>query len=125
MKPLALVIEDDVNISEFFCIVLEDAGYKTQSAVDGQTALERLRVNTPALIFLDLNLPGISGQEILQFIREDNQLKATRVVIITGYGKAIDARIEIKADFILTKPVEYFQVLHLARRLQPVTQSLT
>ncbi|KAA3661212.1 MAG: response regulator [Chloroflexi bacterium] len=125
MKPLALVIEDDIHISEFFCFVLEDAEYKTQSAIDGQTALARLRVNTPDLIFLDLNLPDISGQEILQFIREDDRLKSTRVVIITGYGKAIDAKLEMNADFVLTKPVEYAQVHHLARRLQPTPQQST
>ena len=123
MKPLALVIEDDVHISEFFCYVLEDAEYKTQYAIDGRTALARLRINTPALVFLDLNLPDISGQEILKFIREDDRLKSTRVVIITGYGKAIDAQVEMLADFVLTKPVEYSQVHHLARRLQPVSQS--
>ena len=123
-KPLALVIEDDYHISEFFCFVLEDAEYKTQSAIDGRTALARLRINTPKLIFLDLNLPDMSGQQILQHIREDERFKNTRVVIITGHGKAIDKKLEHHADFILTKPVEYSQVHHLARRLQPQTPTL-
>lgn len=124
MKPLALVIDDDVHISEFFCFVLENAEYKTQTAIDGRTALARLRINTPSLIFLDLNLPDISGKEILQHIRQNNQLKKSRVVIITGHGKAIDPQLEKSADFILTKPVKYSQVHHLAQRLQPSAQQI-
>ena len=79
-KPFALIIEDDEDLSVIFCEALQAAGFKTEVARAGDTALARLAVTTPGVVVLDLHLPRVAGMDILHQIRADPRLVAAALL---------------------------------------------
>ncbi|MBL8062253.1 MAG: response regulator [Anaerolineales bacterium] len=119
-KPLALIVEDDRDIVALFRHVLDVAGYQTEIVLDGKDAMDRLGVILPHIVLLDLQLPRMSGVEILKRMREDERLKRVPVVVITAYAPYADS-LPVEPDLLLLKPVDINQLSNLVQRLQ-VTQ---
>ncbi len=119
-KPIALIVEDDRDIVALFRHVLDVAGYHTEIVLDGKDAMDRLDVLIPHIVLLDLQLPRVSGIEILKRIREDERLKRVPVVVITAYAPMADS-LPVEPDLLLLKPVDINQLSNLVQRLQ-VTQ---
>jgi CheY-like chemotaxis protein len=116
-KPLALIIEDDPTLGEIFSITLE-GDFETETIADGQAAVARLADVVPALVILDLHLPGMSGAEILTAIRRDEKLSKTKVILATADNHRANL-IEAQADMVLLKPISPTQLRELANRLKP------
>ena len=70
VKPLVLVIEDDVKINQLLIDYLTQADYQTQAIFDGQVALDVIASSTPSAIILDLMLPSVDGIEICKQVRK-------------------------------------------------------
>ena len=117
-KPIALVIEDEYDISLIFARALQAAGYETEIIRSGDTALTWLRAATPDLVILDLQLPRVPGTEILHHIRANPRLAKSRVIVATAYSD-LAATLQDKADWILIKPVKFGHLRDLAARLIP------
>jgi CheY-like chemotaxis protein len=109
---LALVIEDHEDISALFCLVLQEAGFRTEIIGSGDEAVTRLADVVPDVVILDLHLPGVQGDAILHQIRTDGRMAETRVIVITAYT-ALARTLQDEADLVLIKPVS----LNLLRRL--------
>lgn len=118
-EPLALIIEDHPDIAEMIVASMEAAGYRTETIRHGAAALERLGEVTPALVVLDLYLPGISGEEILRHIRNDDRLTDVRVVLVSAEQQHAQL-LRSMADHVLLKPFSFDQLKTLATRLRPV-----
>jgi CheY-like chemotaxis protein len=105
-KGLAIVIDDAEDLVAVYSKVLEVIGFETAVMTDGNTAVAELQHLTPELVLLDLHLPGVSGRDILDFIREQPHLSNTKVILITA--DIIWARdLREKADMVLVKPVGF------------------
>lgn len=117
-KPLVLIIEDDPTLNQIFTITLKD-DFKTETITEGETAVARLSEVIPALVILDLNLPGVPGREILATIRMDERLSDTRVILATADDQQADMLHE-QADIVLLKPISPGQLKELAKRLCPI-----
>lgn len=115
-KPFALIIEDDRAVSALLRHNLDMAGFHTEAISNGQSALERLSHCRPDLVSLDLNLPEISGNQILKKIREDRGLTDTKVVVVTGHPHIV-AGLSAQPDLILLKPFSPSQFTALIRRI--------
>jgi CheY-like chemotaxis protein len=116
-NQLALIIEDEPYASEIFSKALQKAGFETEAILDGGLALTRLAAAVPAVIVLDINLPSVSGGDILQFVRADPRLAKIHVIITTAGPHLLSDAIRKNADLILVKPVSYNQLRDLAIRL--------
>jgi DNA-binding response OmpR family regulator len=116
--PFALIIEDEPDLAAIFAEALQMAGFDTEIVHDGQTALARLAATTPAVVTLDLHLPHISGQTILQQIRADKRLAQTRVLLTTADALMAES-LRREADLVLLKPISFNQLRDLAIRLHP------
>jgi two-component system, OmpR family, response regulator VicR len=116
--PSALIIEDDPDLSDIFAEALGVAGFITEVIRDGQVAMQRVDVITADVIVLDLHLPNVSGEVILERIQGDERFDTTRVVVTTADALMADALRE-KADFVLVKPISFAQLRDLATRLKP------
>ena len=117
-SPLALIIEDDPYQSDIFARAVEVAGYRSEIVSDGQEALDRLDKGiTPALVVLDLHLPGAAGDEILRHIRADERLKDVPVILATANPHMADPLYD-ESDLVLLKPVSFSQLSALASRLR-------
>ena len=100
-----LVCDDDPSLRELVRAVLGPR-YRFLEAADGLEALALAREERPELIVLDVMLPGISGIEVLEKLRTDEELKETRVVVITAWSHAeIDAQVA-GADRFVSKPFD-------------------
>ncbi len=121
-KPLALIVEDDVDLSEIFREALAAAGFSTEVALDGKVARERLKEIVPYVVILDLHLPNVSGEALLNQIRSSPELGNVRVVITTADAVMAEFLRE-RADFTLVKPISYVQLRDLAKRLNPQSRT--
>jgi CheY-like chemotaxis protein len=121
-KALALVVEDSSILAVYFAKVLSDAGYEVEIAEDGQTAMNLLQTCTPDLILLDLNIPKISGEKVLAYIRTEERFADTRILAISGSATRA-SQVRGKVDLILHKPVEYKQLSRLSKVFHPYYQS--
>ena len=84
-KKTILVADDEPSILEVARQLLTPAGHNVLTAKDGRQALALAREEQPALIVLDLVMPGISGIDVVRKIRNDPRLKNTPILIISGY----------------------------------------
>lgn len=98
-----LVVEDDEDTAEVVCTLLADAGFNTQAVIRGEDALSEISSEAPDLVLLDLNLPDISGIEVLRSVRAHSFLP---MIILSGYGKDKDrvVALEAGADDYMAKP---------------------
>jgi DNA-binding response OmpR family regulator len=115
--PLAFVIEDDEAQADLFFEALRKARFDVEIIYDGQIALSRLADATPSMVVLDINLPSVSGVDILEYIRADPRLVKTRVIVASANPQAA-VYLRAQADLVLIKPVSYFQLRDLAARLR-------
>lgn len=124
-KPaLILVVEDEAALRQDIIEELEEAGYRTEAAPDGQQALERLAEATPDLVLCDITMPGLDGYGLLAALREDrSDLAATPFVFLTALSEpreVIEGKLK-GADDYLVKPVDYDLMLAtVAARLRQV-----
>ena len=114
-KPLALIIEDHADQNIVFTTALKKAGYSTESILDGITAQKRLLEIAPQLIILDLHIPGISGDALLEQIRNDPRLENALVILATADAALADV-LQPQADLVLLKPISFAQLSELASR---------
>ena len=121
-KPLALIIEDNVDQNLIFTTALKNAGYETISIEDGLTAQEQLAVLTPTVVVLDLHLPGVHGEELLRQIRSTPHLSNVRVILATA-DAALGAQLQSQVDLVLLKPISFTQLNQLAGRFLRNAQS--
>jgi two-component system, cell cycle response regulator DivK len=117
-KPLAMIIEDDDSLMDIFSRALEEAGYETLVISDGREALEQLAVTRPQVIVLDLQLPSISGGDILRYIRASEHLKGARVILATANSQWADM-LRDQVDWVFDKPISFRQLRDLTARLRP------
>ena len=83
-KQRILVVEDDQDIAELVRFNLEQEGFGVTTAADGEGALEALRKDGPALVILDLMLPGMTGLEVCRRIRSDQATAALPIMMLTA-----------------------------------------
>jgi CheY-like chemotaxis protein len=115
-KPIALIVEDDVDAAYIFGLALQKAGFEVQVAHTGDRALELLESLVPTLVVLDLSLPGVSGILVLENIRNNLRLSETFVILATAYAHLAQA-VKDQSDLVLMKPVSSAQLSDLSKRL--------
>jgi two-component system, OmpR family, alkaline phosphatase synthesis response regulator PhoP len=120
-----LVVDDDSEIVRVLRAYLEQAGFPVATAYDGETALQALRRDQPALVILDLMLPNRDGWSITRIVREDKSLSSIPIIMLTARVEAAERvlGLELGADDYVTKPFDPREVLarvrSVLRRTQP------
>lgn len=107
-----LIIEDDADINHLLGRILGKAGYETTSAYSGTEAQLRLEKQVPDLILLDLMLPGMSGEDMIQYVRKE--LNISIPIIIISAKTSLEnkvATITMGADDYIIKPFEPEEML--------------
>src|SRR4029453_11161876 len=101
-----LVAEDEVDVLNLVAINLKSAGFNVLKAEDGPTALEIARTAFPALIVLDLMLPGMSGIDVCKVLKSESATKLIPIIMLTAKAEEVDriVGLELGADDYITKP---------------------
>ena len=112
-----LVVEDDESIRNLIKLTLQQFQYETEVFEDAESAWEYLQSESADIGIFDLMLPGMSGLELIEKIRKDEQLHNFPVIILTAKDSEIDKVIGLDqgADDYMTKP---FSVLELTARIR-------
>jgi DNA-binding response OmpR family regulator len=121
MTPRILVVEDDARIADLVSRNLEAAGYECHHAPDGGRALADAARLKPALIVLDLGLPGLDGLEVTRRLRRESDVPILMVTARTGEGDKL-LGLELGADDYVTKP---FSVAELVARVRALLRRST
>jgi two-component system phosphate regulon response regulator PhoB len=118
-SPTILVVEDEVAIREMLNFSLERAGFAVQEAADARQAQDSINKSVPDLVLLDWMLPGISGVDLANKIRQGSRTRDLPIIMLTARGEE-ESKIkglEAGADDYVTKP---FSTQELIARIKAV-----
>jgi len=104
-RPLVLVVDDDPDILDAICDILEGEGYRVARARHGPEALERVTEEVPAIILLDLMMPVMDGLAFAQALRERRLAPQPPIVVISADGNPQKAA-AVGAQGYLAKPFD-------------------
>ncbi len=103
-----LVVDDNHDNVEILTTFLQSRGYRVVSAPDGRTALSRLEEVKPALVLLDVMMPGMDGWQVCRTIKSHPEFGSTRVIMVTAKGGYEDKFEGMRsgADDYVVKPLD-------------------
>ncbi|TNE31944.1 MAG: response regulator [Alphaproteobacteria bacterium] len=121
MAKRILVVEDNDLNRKLFCDVLRANGFDVEPEADGENALDTARRIDPDLIIMDIQLPNVSGVDLIEAAKRDLQLQAIPVLAVTAYaGKGDEERIrDAGAAGYLAKPVSIIPFMNAVKELLP------
>lgn len=119
-----LVADDEADVLNLVCANLKNAGFNVIKAEDGTQALEKARTESPALIVLDLMLPGISGIEVCKILKGEAATMKIPIIMLTAKAEEVDriVGLELGADDYITKP---FSPRELVLRVKSVVRRVS
>lgn len=89
-KKKLLIIEDDEHVSRVYDVKFTHEGYQTVFAKNGNEALEKIALEKPDLIILDLMIPGKDGFAVLEEVKQNQELAAIPIIILSNLGQPSD-----------------------------------
>ncbi len=101
-----LVVDDEPNIVLSLEFLMQQAGFDVTTAEDGEGALVEVEQSPPDLILLDISLPGISGFDVLEQLRQDPRHARLPIIMLTAHGREVEREkgLALGADDYVTKP---------------------
>jgi two-component system cell cycle response regulator DivK len=107
-KARVLVVDDNATNLKLVAFIATASGYEVVSATDAPSALAALRVQKPAVVLVDLQLPGIDGLELTRTIRSDPTMAGIAIIAVTAYAMKGDREKALAAgcDDYVTKPID-------------------
>ncbi|NLC20304.1 MAG: response regulator [Halomonadaceae bacterium] len=101
-----LVVDDEPNIVLSLEFLMQQAGFEVETAGDGVTALAKVEAAPPDLILLDISLPGISGFDVLEQLRQEPLYARLPIIMLTAHGREVEKEkgLALGADDYVTKP---------------------
>lgn len=104
-----LVVDDDPEIVTMVGLRLSKRGYRIVSATDGNEALEAARRERPALIVLDVMMPGRNGWEVARALKQDPVTEKVKIVMLTAIGHSVNEMTSpiYGADAYIDKPFDF------------------
>jgi len=118
MATRILIVEDHPTMREAMRLVLEGEGFEIDEAADGTVAMERIRRMPPDLLFLDINIPGTTGTDVLEAVKADPATAAIQVIVVTATGEeGRAAAMRLGADEYFTKPFSPTALLRTVERV--------
>lgn len=119
MPKRILVVEDNDLNRKLFCDVLKANGFVTEPVADGELAVNAARAFAPDLVIMDIQLPNISGLDLIAAFKADHSLADAPILAVTAYaGKGDEERIrDAGAEGYLSKPVSINPFMAAVKKL--------
>lgn len=116
-KPVALVVEDEAALRVIYDRLLRGLGWDVLLAKDGQEGIDFLTDHTPRLIFLDMLLPYVNGVQVIQFIKGQERLRNTHVVIVSSAAEYQRQIAHLHSAEFYLKPILATQIREIGQRV--------
>ena len=119
MTKRVLVVEDNELNLKLFCDLLKAHGFETDAVRDGRDAYGRARAFSPDLIITDIQLPHVTGLELIGELRADEALAAVPIMAVTAYaGMGDEGRIrDAGANAYVSKPISVMRFMDVVNTL--------
>ncbi len=119
MGQKILVVEDNELNLKLFCDLLRAHGYEAEPVRDGREAVERARGFAPDLVVMDIQMPHVSGLELIEQMKTDEELKATPIMAVTAYAaRGDEERIrDAGAEGYVSKPISVLRFVEAVAAL--------
>ena len=114
MSPAALVVDDSMLIRHTVCRFLEARGFAVDSATNGAEALEKVGARPPAVIITDLEMPRMSGLELIAALKARPETAGIPVVVLAGRRTDSEPALDLRASFVIHKETDIEQQLEKA-----------
>lgn len=85
-----LIVDDMADFREIFSVKLTEAGYRVETATNGEEGIKKVKELRPDLVLLDIKMPGMGGEEVLAALRKDPATSFTKVIFTTSLGDPAD-----------------------------------
>jgi CheY-like chemotaxis protein len=119
--PLVMIVDDDPDIREVVEQLLVRAGYECALAASGEEAVSILETRTPALIVLDLNMPGMDGWSVAALVRKHENTARIPILVLTGLTQNVEnAARRAGATAFAMKPIDSKRFVKEVKRLCPL-----
>ncbi len=112
-----LIVDDEPDLLELLAAILADAGYRAETAVNGELAIALARDAVPDAILLDYMLPGVDGAGVLAALRREPPLASIPVVVMSSLDPQLVARACTGYQAFLRKPFRIEDMLDAVRRV--------
>jgi len=114
MSPAVLVVDDSMLIRHIVCRFLEARGFAVESATNGAEALEKVAASLPAVIITDLEMPKMTGLELISALKARPETAAIPVVLLAGRRGDSNPALDTRASFVIHKETDIEQQLERA-----------
>ncbi len=124
LHSYVLVVDDEPNILLSLEFIMKQAGYRVDTAPDGEIALERFRYDCPDLLLLDVMMPRKTGYEVCEAVRANPAWRHVKIIMLTAKGRDVEREkgLALGADDYITKPFAIQEVVaKVAELLAEVT----
>ncbi|MFN3726350.1 MAG: response regulator [Allosphingosinicella sp.] len=124
MGQKILIVEDNELNLRLFCDLLRAHGFEVEPVRDGRQALERARAFEPELVVMDIQMPHISGLELIEQMKQEEALAPVPVLAVTAYAaKGDEERIrDAGAEGYVSKPISVMKFVESVRALLPAEE---
>ncbi len=114
-----LVVDDEPFICRSLTFVLRKENYQVFEARNGEEGLAAIREHKPDLVFLDVMMPKINGFEVTERVRQDPELSAVKIILLTAKGQESDREVgkSAGADDYMTKPFSPTKILERVKQI--------
>jgi excisionase family DNA binding protein len=113
-----LIVDDDKDMANAIKRVLKKGGFQCDTATNGFLAGSKLMQHKPALMTLDLSMPGLNGFELLEHLRKQDEFRDLKILVISALNQdSLDKALTLGADAALAKPFDNEQLLKLIDQL--------
>lgn len=112
-----LIAEDNPDLRMIFSHAFHGDEFEVRAVVDGQEVMHELHAQIPDVLVLDINMPNLTGLDVLRYVHEQPEMKNLKVIVVTGNSQAILNPEAEYADLFLLKPVGLFELRKFAERL--------
>lgn len=119
--PRILVVDDVADNSYLMQALLESEGYQVKVADSGRAAIAYINQSPPDLVLLDIMMPEMNGFEVTQQIRQNHDLSALPIFLVTGHDQIQLSTLEtVEVNGLIRKPIDFEEVLTKIKSVLPV-----
>lgn len=120
-SPTILIVDDDPAIRKMLVEVLSLEGYPTETATNGQEALDMLAKSAPRIILLDLMMPVLDGRGVMAQLDVDPAMRSRHKIVLVSALTTLELSRDLEVDSTLAKP---FTIVQLLSVLEPLAKTL-
>ncbi len=118
------IADDEADIRQLLTFMLAEEGHEVSASVDGRTAIEKMLMNPPDLLILDLMMPDMDGYAVLKEMQDYQILDHTKILVLTARGSEQDRELvlELGADEYIAKPCDETELRATVRDVLSLTK---